>query len=205
MDFIVRCIISIFLGGVIGLERELKRKPAGLKTHILICVGSTALTFLSSQFSITGDPGRIAAQIVSGIGFIGAGTILQSKQIVQGLTTAATLWLVASTGMLVGANFLLPAFFVTFLVLPFLLFSKIFTSKKLQEVSYCLNIEICDNYALKEINKMLNEFDISIHKKNIIKKDNIYLELNYTANSLTQHIFIKRIFDLDGIGEVIKI
>ena len=121
-NFLLHCIISLILGSAIGIEREYKQKPAGLKTHALICMGSAAITFLSLHIGeITGsaisDPARIAAQIVSGIGFIGAGTILQSRQIVQGLTTAASLWVVAAIGMLAGASMFIAATVLTMITI----------------------------------------------------------------------------------------
>lgn len=105
-----RLLLALALGAAVGLERELSGKPAGLRTNILICVGAALFTELSlvvaHEFAghglIRADPGRVAAQIVSGIGFIGAGTILVSRGNVLGLTTAATLWVVAAVGMAVG-------------------------------------------------------------------------------------------------------
>jgi putative Mg2+ transporter-C (MgtC) family protein len=94
----------VALSGVVGLERELKGKPAGLRTNILIGLGATMFTRLSLQFgSGDGDPGRIAAQILTGIGFIGAGTILHNRGAVTGLTSAATIWVVTAIGMAVGS------------------------------------------------------------------------------------------------------
>lgn len=100
----------MLFGGAIGLERQISGKPAGLRTNILICLGSALLMDLSLKIGIidggvrVGDPARIAAQIVSGIGFIGAGTIMQARGAVLGLTTAATIWVVAAIGMTVGAG-----------------------------------------------------------------------------------------------------
>ena len=98
-------LLSILLGGVIGLERELKGKVAGLRTNILICMGAALFTQLSmSLASGAADRGRIAAQIVTGVGFLGAGTILHGKGSITGLTSAATIWLVAAIGAAVGAG-----------------------------------------------------------------------------------------------------
>lgn len=112
-----RLLLAATIGGLIGLEREIRGKPAGLRTNLLICMGATLLMEVSigvagmdggirqPDGSISrGDPGRIAAQIVSGIGFLGAGTILQARGSVTGLTTAATIWVVAAIGMAVGAR-----------------------------------------------------------------------------------------------------
>ena len=97
--------LATLLGGVIGLERELKGKPAGLRTNILICMGSVLYTQLSTTMGApTADPTRIAAQIVTGVGFIGAGTILHARGAVVGLTSAATIWVVAAIGVALGAG-----------------------------------------------------------------------------------------------------
>jgi putative Mg2+ transporter-C (MgtC) family protein len=113
LDLALKLLVAVILGGAIGMEREFSGKPAGLRTNILICIGSALLMDLSIRVGLigiaesgggSGDPGRIAAQIVSGIGFLGAGTILQARGAVIGLTTAATIWVVAAIGMVVGAG-----------------------------------------------------------------------------------------------------
>lgn len=95
-------LLSLLLGGLIGWERERHERPAGLRTHMLVCVGATLITQVSSQFGVNGD--RIAAQIVTGVGFLGAGTIMRNgvSGAVTGLTTAATLWAIAGVGIAVG-------------------------------------------------------------------------------------------------------
>jgi len=126
LDLLVRLMLAVVLGGAIGWEREASSKPAGLRTNILICVGTTLFTDLSIRFGgldIEGavrDPARIAAQIITGIGFLGAGTIIQARGTVTGLTTAATLWVVAGIGMSVGSGFYLEAAGATLLVLVIL-------------------------------------------------------------------------------------
>jgi putative Mg2+ transporter-C (MgtC) family protein len=108
LDLLGHLALAALLGGAIGWEREHKDKPAGLRTNILICVGAALLTDLGLEIARASDgpadPARISAQIVSGIGFLGAGTILQSRGSVSGLTTAATLWVVAAIGMAAGAG-----------------------------------------------------------------------------------------------------
>ena len=103
---LLRLAVAGALGGAIGLERELRERGAGLRTHLVVCMGSALFTLVSA-YAITGphvDPTRIAAQIVSGIGFLGAGAIIRQGLSVRGLTTAATLWLVAAIGMAAGAG-----------------------------------------------------------------------------------------------------
>lgn len=122
-----RFLLATVLGATVGLERELSGKPAGLRTNILICVGAELLTELSlvaagfaTHDPIRSDPARIAAQIVSGIGFIGAGTILVARGNVLGLTTAATLWVVAAIGMAVGLQLYVAAIGATVIVVVIL-------------------------------------------------------------------------------------
>lgn len=110
-DFLPKALLAIACGGLIGVEREMKKKPAGFRTNILICLGSMLFMWLSNEvaFSLvpghTGDPGRIAAQVVTGIGFLGAGTIIQSRGHIRGLTSAAMIWVVSAIGMAIGAGF----------------------------------------------------------------------------------------------------
>jgi putative Mg2+ transporter-C (MgtC) family protein len=129
--FLVRGAFAILCGALIGFERERKGKPAGLRTNTLICLGAT-LYMLASEFLLqklgapNTDPTRIAAQIVTGIGFLGAGTIIQSRGEVIGLTSAATIWVVAAIGLLIGAGFPLLGTLCTALVLLTLIgFEKI--------------------------------------------------------------------------------
>lgn len=117
-------LVAAVLGGLVGWDREKRGKPAGLRTNMLICVGAALVTDLSIRFPefvandfVRADPARLAAQIVSGVGFLGAGTIIQSRGSVTGLTTAATLWVVAAIGMAAGAGFLVEAVGSTALVL----------------------------------------------------------------------------------------
>jgi putative Mg2+ transporter-C (MgtC) family protein len=105
LDLTLRLLLAAGLGAAIGLERELHRKPAGLRTNILIAVGAALFTTLSVYFGgIGGTPDRIAAQIVTGVGFLGAGAILHSGVSVQGMTTAATIWINAAVGMAAGSG-----------------------------------------------------------------------------------------------------
>ena len=116
-DDILKLALALLLGGIVGAEREYRDKSAGLRTMIFICVGATLFTILSRRLSSTGDPGRIAANVVSGVGFLGAGAILHQRRQVKGLTTAATGWLVAAMGMALGSNQITLAVYATVIAL----------------------------------------------------------------------------------------
>ena len=119
LDLALRLTVGLVLGAVIGFERELQRQPAGFRTHSLVSLGAALFTVVSA-YGFTGDlvdPTRIAAQIVSGIGFIGAGTILQHRGHIRGLTTAASLWSVAAIGTAAGAGLYIVAIVGTLLIL----------------------------------------------------------------------------------------
>ena len=103
VELIFRLVLATALGSLIGYEREAKNRPAGLRTHMLVSLGAAIFSMISVSFEQ--DPTRIAAGIVAGIGFLGAGSIISSKQNVKGLTTAATLWIVAAIGLSIGTGF----------------------------------------------------------------------------------------------------
>ena len=125
-EFIIRLLVATALGAVIGLDREYRTKAAGFRTHVLVALGSALFMILSvpgfddlpkDQMTLRMDPARIAAQVVTGIGFIGAGTIIFQKNVVKGLTTAAGLWVTAAVGMACGVGMYVLAIVSTLLVL----------------------------------------------------------------------------------------
>ena len=112
IDIVIRIVLAFIAGGIIGFERSSRRQVAGLRTHILIAVGAATLMVLSiwlPKQMDSGDPGRIAAQVVSGIGFLGAGAIIRLGNSIRGLTTAASLWLTAAIGIAIGAGLYIAA------------------------------------------------------------------------------------------------
>src|SRR5512140_3259938 len=115
--------MAVLCGAIIGIERQFKHKPAGLRTNIMICLGAAVFTLISEKMSAgtTDSITRIAAQIVTGVGFLGAGAVIQDRGGVHGLTTAATIWLVASIGLACGARFYALACLATFLAVAVLL------------------------------------------------------------------------------------
>jgi putative Mg2+ transporter-C (MgtC) family protein len=158
---VVRLILAAILGGVIGLEREAAHKPAGLRTNMFICFGSAMFTILSNALAgeYVGDHTRIAAQIIPGIGFIGAGSILHSRGSVTGLTTAATLFVVASIGMAAGGGLYLPAIFSTIIIFIALHFLGIIETRynlKPMMRAYAVTGERADE-IIAEVNRILDE------------------------------------------------
>ena len=118
--YVVRLLFALAIGAIVGLERELKGKPAGMRTNMLMCIGSCLIMIISIEVARTAgrvaDPGRIAAQVVTGIGFLGAGTIIRSRFHVAGLTTAATIWVLSALGLAIGAGYILLSLIGTLLI-----------------------------------------------------------------------------------------
>src|SRR3989338_4116236 len=138
-EMIARLFLAAILSGLVGYEREIHGRLAGFRTHILVCVGSTLIMLTSMYiFEIyrglaTPDPARIAAQVVSGIGFLGAGTIIRFKASVRDLTTAASLCTIAGIGLAVGSGLYVPAAVTTVIVLATLFFLNIFEKSLIRD------------------------------------------------------------------------
>ncbi len=161
---IARLALAAFLGGLIGLEREAKHRPAGLRTNIFICMGAAMFTLLSDQLAGAhgGDHTRIAAQIIPGIGFIGAGSIIHARgDLVTGITSAATLFVVASVGMAVGGGLYMTAVFATGLVLGVLmLLGLIENFLNLKMMVHCYEVS---GKSADEVQHQINELLEPLH------------------------------------------
>ncbi len=169
---LTRLVLAAVLGGIIGLERELKHRPAGLRTNMFICFGAAMFTVLSIELANGNEATRIASQIIPGIGFIGAGSILRDKGGVTGLTTAATIFVVASIGMACGGGLYLLAIFATVLIFlalrllgwverrfnlkPLIMNYSVITDKPTQEI-------------VGEINRALEDRDKELHSLRLSK------------------------------------
>ena len=164
----VRMLLAVACGGIIGIEREYKRRPAGFRTHILICLGA-AMTTLTSQYLYLNmhyytDMARLGAQVVAGIGFIGAGTIIVTRrQRVKGLTTAAGLWAAAIIGLALGGGFYEGGIFATILILlAELLFSKLEYRRLENAPEINLYMEYTDKRCLENVLKLYRELNLKI-------------------------------------------
>ncbi|HOF45552.1 MAG TPA: MgtC/SapB family protein [Bacteroidales bacterium] len=210
----IKLVISFLLGSVIGIERQTRRQSAGLRTFALICIASTAAMLLSIWIPQNylhfhnGDPGRIAAQILTGIGFLGAGAIIQSRGSVYGLTTAASIWVVAIIGMCVGAGFYFPAVILTFLSLFVLLVLERLDKRRATsgEVKLLtIHFEIC-NPDIESIKKILKEtsvylFNFSIKKDFKNQHSSIILKVQISNRTSIDTLFDK-IHQLENVTQV---
>ncbi len=184
---IARLLLAAILGGLIGLERQLKHRPAGLRTNLFICLGAAMFTLLSDELAVEhlGDHTRIAAQIIPGIGFIGAGSILHArKNLVTGLTTAATIFVVASVGMAVGGGLYLTSIFATVIILLCLLLLG-WTEERFGLRVRCHGYEVTGP-STDEITSEINRILESVHGM----MDNIQVA------ATRQHVRLQ--FELDG-------
>ncbi|MGZ3651932.1 MAG: MgtC/SapB family protein [Bdellovibrionota bacterium] len=191
--------LSILCGGAIGLERELKHKPAGLRTNILICLGSALFTLLSVMMASSapgepGDPTRVAAQIVSGIGFLGGGMILQSGGSVSGLTSAATVWVVAAIGMCIGLGYPITAAIFTVTVFVTLYFlSKV--DRKIFGKMHCyetwIHLKSMDSNARAEIMETFQQGDLELTRLSVDERDDRYQILARYFSSEVRHLRIQ--------------
>jgi putative Mg2+ transporter-C (MgtC) family protein len=169
---LARLMLAAILGGIIGLERELKHRPAGLRTNMFICFGAAMFTVISLELGGANDATRIASQIIPGIGFIGAGSILRDKGGVTGLTTAATIFVVASIGMACGGGLYLPAVFATMLLLLALLILGALEGRlnlKPVMMEYVIVSDKSPDVVVSEINKALEEQSRELSSMHLIK------------------------------------
>lgn len=217
-DILLRIIFSIILGSIIGLERELTNKSAGLRTQIMVCLGSCLFTILSIYgFSTAvtlyplGDPSRVAAQIITGIGFIGAGTVLRQGLTVTGLTTASTLWIVAAIGMACGCGKLNIAVVSTILAVAILVLIRILEMKIMpKNLKHMRKIKIsfiCKYDEYNEVYKKLVDLfpEIIDYNHKTVDEDGDMLKINakvfLTEKSPVIHIY-RKLEDMKNLQSV---
>ena len=208
-----RVLFAILCGGLIGLERELKNKPAGIKTNILICLGAAVYSSISILTSLAhsangyyGDPSRIAAQIVSGIGFLGGGTIIQARGTILGLTTAATIWVVAALGICIGIGHYDIAVAMSVVVVLVLVLTNLFEDRVLgRALTFAVEIVAEDpegtvrmsiNQALAQNNLILDDFDLSTRGKDSV------MTCRYNGHRVDHKKFVLDLWSTTGIREV---
>jgi putative Mg2+ transporter-C (MgtC) family protein len=206
-DDLLKLLLSLVLGGLIGWERELYDKPAGFRTNTLICVGSTLFTIFSLKTgTIPGtDSARIAAQIVSGIGFLGAGAIIRRGEAVLGLTTAATIWFVASIGMGVGAGYYLTSSIGTALALAILLLFRKFENvvDRFHTTRTYHVILSADDDAVRELSLALDSCELRVLGNKQVKSDNRYVyEITLTGRKANHNPLLEKLLKSPTVIEV---
>jgi putative Mg2+ transporter-C (MgtC) family protein len=209
-----RLVVAGVLSGLIGFEREFHGRAAGFRTHILVCIGSTLVMLTSIHMfdmysaRVACDPGRIAAGVVTGIGFLGAGTIMRFKSSVRGLTTAASLWVVSGLGLAVGSGMYFAALVTTIITLvALLIFSRIERALIRKDWYKVLTIESeADIENLTRIRSALGNFEVEIKDFDMERtKDGTgilwHLSLKL-ATSRNDHDIISEISDIEGVRSV---
>ena len=205
-----KLLLATVLGGAVGLERELKHRPAGLRTNLFICFGSALFTILSERLApSSADPTRIAAQIVTGIGFLGAGTILHEKGSVSGLTSAASIFVVAGIGMAAGGGLYGTAIVATVLVVFALItLGQVETRFNLKPVSveYDVISSECQtpDTMVDALNRILEENGLSMQTVHISKPDETHCKVSFTVEGYRsrQHTLARQLKNLPSVMTV---
>lgn len=199
LNFFIKLSISVILGAMIGFEREKRNRPAGLRTHILVSLGSCLFTVTSieiSKFYSGVDPSRIAANIVTGIGFLGAGAILREGLTIKGLTTAATIWVSSAIGLSTGLGLFIPSFMtsITTLLILILLKNLEFGISGRAKNIRIFNIKVTDKPGqLGRIGTIFGEF--GIHIKNVkFERDEKFLSIEFIVG-MPENINIQDVCD----------
>lgn len=209
-DIIIPCVLAMIFGGAIGLQRERHERPAGLRTHTLVCLGSTVFTLVSylGFTSFAGvDASRIAAGIVTGIGFIGAGVIFRQGPLVKGVTTAASIWIVAAIGVSLGVKLYYLA--VIAAVLGFLILSilKSFESRIIRTPNYRIKVTASKDFDdIGKITGTIKDFSLDIKsKKYEFEPDSNTKMYSYNIHSKIPDLSQKIIDRISKINGVLKI
>jgi len=214
---IPKVLYAVICGGIIGLERELKHKAAGIKTNILICLGSMIFTVVSILFArktplgdanpeFHSDPARVAAQIVSGIGFLGGGAIIQARGTVLGLTTAATIWVVAAIGMTVGLGYHGLALGASSLTVIILVGASFFEDRVLgRNLVFQTELTVFDpeGTVRQEIKKLLSYNDLSLEGFDVSTRGREDLLLiRYLGHRKDQKKFALSLWATQGVKQI---
>ena len=202
IDLLTRIIIALLFGFLLGLEREYRAKPAGIKTYALICLGSTIITYISMSFDKPADPSRMAAQIVSGLGFIGAGTIFQSKRIITGLTTASSLWVVGAIGIMIGVGKIVESALVLVFIYIYFYISRFFVTQRMRRYKYTTIITLKNGTSIALVDELLNNNNIDVQSRSINKIKNLTIHLVYLAKKVQNDKFTKQLISADYVKKI---
>jgi putative Mg2+ transporter-C (MgtC) family protein len=209
LETILKLILAIALGGLIGLEREASQKPAGFRTNILVCVGSTmmmALAVLLVQAKGGGADAliRLAAGVITGVGFLGAGTIFQARGTIAGLTTASTLWLVAGLGLVIGAGYYVPALIFTALTITTLLLFRRIEDTYLRKSQFHYHLKAkARPYILAGLRKLALHHGVRLERLTMKQDGSSYLlAFSFSASEDKEQEFNQGLLELADIEEL---
>ncbi len=209
IEIFLKLVLAVALGGLVGLERETSQKPAGFRTNILICVGSAMMMILSSLVLGGSEGGgndltRIAAGVITGIGFIGAGTIIQSRGSIVGLTTAATLWAMAGLGLVIGAGYYLVAVIFTAIIILTLIIFRYIESNYLKRSLYVYSLRAKYSKAiLNTIKKMALHEGFKLDELSLKKEENFaFLNLSFHAPEEKEQKFNESLLNMAEVLEM---
>jgi putative Mg2+ transporter-C (MgtC) family protein len=209
LEIALKLLLAVALGGIVGLERESSHKPAGFRTNVLICVGATMMMILSvlilQEQEAGGDSlSRIAAGVIAGIGFIGAGTIIQARGSVLGLTTAATLWAVAGLGLVIGAGYYWIAILFAALILLTLIIFGYVEKQYFKKAPYCYRIKTQQTKdILTNVKKLASHEGLKFQKLSIKKEEDFsIIDLSFQASEEKEQKYNQSLFDLADVLEI---
>ena len=203
IDLLIKIFLALVLGGALGMERQYHDKPAGFATNCLICLGAMLFTILSEIMGLAGgDPGRIAAQIVTGVGFIGAGSILRDGNKISGLTTAAGVWLVAAIGMAIGyGEYIWASSCAAAILVVQLVLRRTLTLVEKMRHYDTLHLTCTPHWSVVEkITKQIEKQKIQILRSEVSKQENLF-HVSIVA-SFTAHEFQNVTKDLLEMPEI---
>jgi putative Mg2+ transporter-C (MgtC) family protein len=209
LEITLKLLLAVGLGGLIGLERETSQKPAGFRTNILICVGSTMVMIVSGLIlqgkeGSGGDLTRIAAGVITGIGFIGAGTIIQAQGAVVGLTTGATLWAVGGLGIVIGAGYYLPAIIFTAIIILTLIIFRQIEGQYMKKAIYRYHLKAkYSKDVLIHIKKLALHEGIKFRELALKKEGTLsVVDFSFTAAEEKEQRFNQGLLDIQDIQEI---
>lgn len=209
VEVLLKLVLAIALGGLIGLEREASQKPAGFRTNILVCVGSAMMMTMATL--LVQDKGgapdtlvRMAAGVITGMGFLGAGTILQARGTIAGLTTASTLWLVAGLGLVIGAGFYVPALIFTGLTITTLLLFRKIEDSYLHKSQFHYHLKAkARPYILSSLRKLALHHGVRLERLTMKQEGQSYLlAFAFSASEEKEQEFNQGLLELADIEEL---
>lgn len=205
-QLIIRLSLAAIIGGLIGAERERYNRPAGLRTHILVTVGSTLVMLVSiSGFGNTGDPARLAAQVVSGIGFLGAGTIFKDSSTVRGLTTAAGLWVCAGLGLAIGVGMYFASIICTIIViLSLTMLNQLERNLVYKDIVYIHFKAVDTGNIIQQLQDRLRSINAEIVEVDIKNNKDILEEADDNMINLKTKIKVDRKLGFDVLNEIMS-